>query len=112
MTGELFAFLQSQSVLRHSIAADGWDALSRPEAMAAQLFCLRAKDLLEGAAPETARTRLSGLLIGAELAAAHPYLVGQQIAIIGSKSAATIADAPRMTLVGFTAAYRALKETA
>ena len=93
MTGELFGLLAEQSVLRHSLS-DGWDdtvfseavsdALSRPEALAAQLFNLRARDLLEGLAEGQGRARLSGLLIGAELAATKPYWLGQQVAIIGA----------------------------
>ena len=56
MTGELFALLGQHSVLRHSIAPEGWDdtgflaalddALSRPESLAEPLFALRAEDLL------------------------------------------------------------------
>ncbi|MEM9551586.1 MAG: 2-dehydro-3-deoxygalactonokinase, partial [Pseudomonadota bacterium] len=135
MTGEMFALLGQESVLRHSVGSDGWDAvafveaiadaIARPERLAAQLFSVRARDLLEGTAPAVARSRLSGMLIGAELAAARPYWLGQQIAVIGAAASAkpyadalvaqgapaTIADASRMTLAGLTAAHRALKET-
>ncbi|WP_370401126.1 2-dehydro-3-deoxygalactonokinase [Sulfitobacter sp. JB4-11] len=134
MTGELFALLQDQSVLRHSLQGEGIDdaafdtaladTLSRPEKLAASLFAIRAGDLLEGTPGSTNRARLSGALIGAELAAAKPYWLGQQIALIGAKAQtdlyaralqsqgapATLTDAERMTLAGLTAAYRALKE--
>ena len=64
-------------------------------------------------------------MIGAELAAARPYWLGMDIAIIGADAAArpyasallslgasaTLADAERMTLAGLTAAYRQLEET-
>ncbi len=127
MTGELFELLSKGSILRHSVT-DGWDAgafstavddvLSRPEALAGQLFGLRATDLLEGAAPGVARARLSGLLIGAELAAARPYWLGQQIAVIGAPqisqtyaaaldrvgAQAALQDAQAMTLAGLSAA--------
>jgi 2-dehydro-3-deoxygalactonokinase len=93
MTGELFALLAEKSVLRHSVATEGWqevafemavdDALSRPDRLAARLFALRAEALLDGLAPEAARARLSGALIGAELAAARPYWLGQAVAVIG-----------------------------
>ncbi len=93
MTGELFALLSRSSVLRHTVGA-GWDdaafaaaleeAMAKPEALAARLFALRAEGLLTGVAPGAARARLSGLLIGAELAAARPYWLGQQIAVIGA----------------------------
>ena len=94
MTGELFALLSSQSVLRHSIDSTGWDddafaealdsTLSRPESLAARLFSLRADHLLHDQSPQIARARLSGLLIGAELAAAKPYWLGQPVTLIGA----------------------------
>lgn len=94
LTGELFALLSGQSVLRHSIAAEGFDAdafdvavsdaLSRPERIAARLFTLRADSLLNNANPVAARSRLSGLLIGIELAAAKPYWLGQPVTLIGA----------------------------
>ncbi|WP_299283444.1 2-dehydro-3-deoxygalactonokinase [uncultured Tateyamaria sp.] len=128
MTGEMFALLSSQSVLRHSMA-DGWDdaafmagvdqTLSRPEALAAALFSLRAEGLLDALPGDAARARLSGLLIGAELAAMRPYWLGQQVALIGAETlsdayAAALAaqgvpchtaGAQDMTLAGLTAAY-------
>lgn len=133
ISGELFALLAGHSVLQPSVQTDGFDTnafadaisdiLSRPERLAAQLFAIHAANLLNGAAPQTARARLSGLLIGAELAAARAYWLGQNIALIGDAAQAalyaraletqgvpaTLADAPRMTLAGLTAAYRLLK---
>jgi len=135
MTGELYALLSTQSVLRHSVSSEGWDdavfdftveeTLSKPEKLAARLFAIRADDLLEGTPPATARARLSALLIGAELAGARPYWLGTNIAILGSDAGArayaralqtqgataTIADTARMTLAGLTAAYRQMKES-
>lgn len=135
MTGELFATLSHHSVLRHSITNTGWDeaafldaladAMSKPERLAARLFSLRADDLLNAQSKTVARARLSGLLIGAELAAARPYWLGQNMAIIGTTEtttpyaaalvqqgvSATVTDATRMTLAGLTAAYRLMKET-
>lgn len=132
MTGELFALLSTQSVLRHSIG-EGWDdeafaeavsdAMAKPEAMAARLFSLRAESLLHGLSPDAARARASGLLIGAELAAARPYWLGQEIVLIGAEklsalyaaaltaqgAAPKIADGTATTLAGLTAAYDLLK---
>jgi 2-dehydro-3-deoxygalactonokinase len=98
MTGELFALLSRQSVLRHGMAGDGWDAaafdaavseaMSRPERLAARLFALRAEDLLAGLPAGSARARLSGLLIGAELAAARPYWLGQPVIVAGDAALA------------------------
>ncbi|WP_343116525.1 2-dehydro-3-deoxygalactonokinase [Ostreiculturibacter nitratireducens] len=131
MTGELFALLSTQSVLRHGIAGDGWDegafldalsdTISRPERMAAKLFSLRAEGLLHGLSPETARARLSGLLIGAELSGAKPYWLGQEIAIIGAEAvsaaygaalraqgaAPRLVPAGRLTLTGLVTAHAA-----
>jgi 2-dehydro-3-deoxygalactonokinase len=134
MTGDLFAAISGHTVLKHSTGGDGWDAdafdaalgdtISRPEKLAAKLFALRAEGLLHGLSNDTARARLSGLLIGAEIAATKPYWLGQQVAIIGAGSlaslylralaaqsvSATQAQAERVTLAGLTAAYRKLKE--
>ena len=95
MTGELFALLSTQSVLRHGMA-EGWDeaafdeglseALSRPDRIAARLFGLRAEGLLHALPPAAARSRLSGLLIGIELAGAKPYWLGQKVKLIGAES--------------------------
>lgn len=96
MTGEMFDLLSRNSVLRHGMIGEGWDdavfeaavseALSRPERLAARLFTLRAEGLLTGLAAGQARSRLSGLLIGTELAASKPYWLGQPILIIGAES--------------------------
>lgn len=92
MTGEMFDLLTRQSVLRFSVA-EGWDAaaflagvadgMGRPAGFAAELFTLRAGDLLGDPAAGVARARLSGLLIGLELAAARPYWLGQDVVVLG-----------------------------
>lgn len=94
MTGELYTLLGEQSVLQHALEG-GWDVsafgdavnetLSKPENLAARLFSIRADHLLNATDGATAKSRLSGYLIGAELAAARPYWLGQEIAIIGSE---------------------------
>ncbi len=96
MTGELYSLLARQSVLRHSMAGEGEDgpaflaavdaALRHPEDLAGRLFPLRAESLLHGLAPATARARLSGLLIGAELAAARPYWKDRSLGLIAPAS--------------------------
>ena len=136
MTGEVFALLSTQSVLRHGMSGGGWDdaafdaalsdALSRPEKIAANLFSLRAEGLLANLSPAAARARLSGLLIGVELAAAKPYWLGQPIAIIGADAlsatyaralsaqgnAPTIIPANDTVLAGLTLAHKTVMETA
>lgn len=133
MTGEMFALLSRQSVLRHGMGSDGWEdaafdagvdeALSRPERLAARLFALRAEGLLHGLGADAARSRLSGLLIGAELAAARPYWLGQPVALVGSAAmsaayaralaaqgaAARILSAADCTLAGLSAIARDLE---
>jgi 2-dehydro-3-deoxygalactonokinase len=95
MTGELFAALTAHTVLRHSLGGDGWAeapflhavsaALARPEALLVRMFELRAADLLHGQDATTARSALSGLLIGAELAATRPWWLGREVALIGAE---------------------------
>lgn len=135
MTGEMFALLSQQSVLRHGMAGDGWDkagfdqgldeGLSRPERIAARLFSIRAEGLVAGLAPAAARARLSGLLIGTELAAAKPYWLGQSVSIIGSATLsaayaqalssqgldAKVLSADDCTLAGLTALARQTERT-
>jgi 2-dehydro-3-deoxygalactonokinase len=128
MTGELFALLSEQSVLRHGMTGDGFDetafdaalsdALSRPDRIAARLFSLRAEGLISGLTPAAARGRLSGLLIGIELAATKPYWLGQDVTLIGAAAisalyaralnaqglAARVLPATECTLAGLTQA--------
>ena len=96
MTGEMFALMSEASVLRHGMLGGGWDdaafdaavaeTLSRPERLGARLFSLRAEGLIAGLTATAARSRLSGLLIGTELAAARPYWLGQRVTLIGAES--------------------------
>ncbi len=97
MTGEVFALLSERSVLRHGLTgAEGLDgdafdaavsdALSRPEKIAARLFGIRAEGLVTGLAPTAARARLSGFLIGMELAGARAYWLGRDITVIGAEA--------------------------
>ena len=133
MTGEIFALLATRSVLRKTVAPDGWsepdflqaveDGLARPERVAARLFGLRAEALLHGLGPEPARARLSGLLVGAELAGARPYWLGRDVVLIGTAAlaeayraalalgglAARVADATDMTRAGLAAARARLQ---
>ena len=132
MSGELFAALRRHTVLRHT-TGEGWndaafaeavsDAISRPEAMAARLFGLRAEALLHGLAPGAATARLSGLVLGAELAAARAYWLGREVVIVGEATLArryeaaltaqglspTLAPAEGTTLAGLAAAHAMLE---
>ena len=134
MTGELFALLSKSSVLRHSVTGEDFDrdafdaavaeTLSRPERLAQSLFNIRAEGLLHGQSPAAARGRLSGLLIGAELAAAKPYWLGQQVLIGGAPALVALyeralqsqgvlcqtRDAETLTLAGLRLVHAKLTE--
>jgi len=78
MTGELFELLTEQSILRHTVAGGDWsndafgsavaEAFEAPTRALSGLFALRAGPLLFGTDNRTGASRLSGLLVGAELA--------------------------------------------
>lgn len=82
MTGELFAALGTHTILAHSTdqspvdasdpafltgVRDGW---TRAASLTHQIFTIRAAQLLNGATRDDGTARLSGLLIGAEIAGA------------------------------------------
>jgi 2-dehydro-3-deoxygalactonokinase len=83
MTGELFAVLSRNSILAHAVDADAAPAvdgaafgaglaaaLAEPDELTAALFRLRAAQLLGFEQRADGASRLSGLLIGVEVAAA------------------------------------------
>ncbi|WP_290884345.1 2-dehydro-3-deoxygalactonokinase [Hoeflea sp.] len=98
MTGELFATISARTILVHSTSGaggvdaqdpafltgvrDGW---TRPEKTTHHLFSIRAGQLLHDRVTEQNRARLSGLLIGAELAGAG-VRGGEQICLVASGS--------------------------
>jgi 2-dehydro-3-deoxygalactonokinase len=82
MTGELFAVLSQHSVLRSDAPANddaafdaGLAAAGDGDALAARLFTVRARVVGANAEPGSSPSYLSGLLIGAEVAAV-PRLLG------------------------------------
>lgn len=129
LTPELITLLTRQSSLRNALKGDGWDdatfaealdqALSRPANIAADLASLRAEALLGDLSADAATARLWGALLGVELAAAKPYWLGQQVALLADGRAATayrtalaaqgnpvtLADPARMMLAGLTSAF-------
>ena len=134
MTGEVFALLAEKSVLRHSVgtnewnddafAAGVWAGLEAPDILT-RLFSIRAASLLEGASPQVSRARLSGLLIGAELAGTSDFWRGNAVALVGAsqlsalyQTALALAgvsahryDAQDMTLAGLCAARSTLEDS-
>ena len=129
MTGELFNLLSMHSVLRHSLDDAGWDAgefagsvkmsVAEPAGFAGQLFAIRADTLVSGLAPAAANARLSGTLIGAELAAARSYWLGHDVLVVGNGmqaglygeglralgKASRASDASQVTLAGLKSAH-------
>lgn len=100
LTGEMFALLSTQSVLRLSLGTASPDpaacrqaaaqAIHDPHALQTQLFGLRAAALLDGLGAEQAAGRLSGLLIGAELGAARDFWQETAVAVIGAPDLAAL----------------------
>lgn len=94
MTGELFALLSQESILRHSVSQKGWnqeafedavdEALMGPQALSAWLFSLRAGQLLREHDGVLARSRLSGWLIGLELAGSWDLWESDTVHVIGA----------------------------
>jgi 2-dehydro-3-deoxygalactonokinase len=128
MSGEVFGLLATQSVLRFSVGGDGWDekeydeavraGLERPESFAGALFSIRASSLIAGLTQAAANARLSGMMIGTELAATRAYWNngvvsmidnGRQAALYAAAlkiagAATTLLPAQDVTLAGLRAA--------
>jgi len=95
---------------------------ARPEEVAGQLFSLRAESLVGALAPESARARLSGLLVGMELAGTRRYRGAHETVIVGNTSLGaayaealcgrghdpTTLDAETMAITGLAHAYSRL----
>lgn len=132
MTGELFSLLSSHSVLKHAVATDGDDAafkhavahaLAQPWTVSADLFSIRAMGLLQGRGHEQMRSRLSGLLIGLELAGARPFWADGNVVLLGADTVSRVyesglavggavarrVDADAATLAGLTTAYETME---
>jgi 2-dehydro-3-deoxygalactonokinase len=137
MTGELFGLLSTQSVLRHNMpAGTEWDdeafaaavveSAVDTDGLAAQLFSVRAATLVADLVPGAAKARLSGLLIGAELAGTQAMWSRQRVLIAGNGRQANLysealrrlggafsmIEASELTLAGLIAANAALSEDA
>lgn len=129
MTGEMFALLAKQSVLRFSVADSQWQAetfqqavqqaYEQPESISNLLFSVRAGDVLGQPQGPYGKARLSGLLIGLELAGARAmqsygvvHLVAgnelaktyqQAMAVVGIE--AKLHSGESLVLAGLSAAY-------
>lgn len=127
MTGELYALLSRHSILRLGMD-DGWDAaafaggvadgLADPGGLSGALFGLRARDLLRSPQAGETRARLSGLLLGLELAGARSFWDKASVVVVGDARTRDLygclvdlaaevrfADAREMTLAGLASAH-------
>lgn len=128
MTGEVFDLLTEHSILAHSVSGDMMDAEAFGDAVQASyhdparltqaLFSVRAEGLLAGENGARARARVSGLLIGAELAGVR-LAAGQTVSLIGAPKlcqaygdaldalghTANVFDGEAMVLRGLSAVY-------
>jgi 2-dehydro-3-deoxygalactonokinase len=135
MTGELFSFLEKQSVLKHSFSSEGWNgnafktavnyAISKPEKISSRLFSLRAGGLISDLDPVAARSMASGYLIGLEMAAMKDLWRENKICLIGASALTKIYvsafheigvetadyDVETMTLAGLAQAYSNLSQS-
>jgi 2-dehydro-3-deoxygalactonokinase len=107
MTGELFSVIAQHSILAHAVEAAGpttagsepfreglAKALAEPTALTASLFRLRAAQLLGFEQRADGAARLSGLLIGSELAdAARQHGPIQSVRLIGAGSLGRLYEA-------------------
>jgi 2-dehydro-3-deoxygalactonokinase len=98
MTGELFSVISQHSILAHAVETDGPSpadsgpfreglatALAMPSGLTASLFRLRAAQLLGFEQRADGAARLSGLLIGSEIAdALHRHGRPQSLRLIGA----------------------------
>ncbi len=132
MTGEMFNILCEHSVLRYSVESFEWNnraytngvtaSLDAPEDLLNSCFRLRAESLLNDMGAGDARSYLSGLLIGAEIASTKRYWREQSVALVGDLRLTKLyADALKMvdvktelldpkalTLAGLCRVYRSL----
>lgn len=145
MTGELYALLTEQSVLRHSVAVDELtdvagrngeeltdtsaerafadtvsEFIKAPASVAERLFDIRTSSLLNNAKPTVLAARLSGMLLGFELAATKRYWEQSDVALIGDSAIcerystamkqvnvnAAVYSAEALTLEGLCAAFK------
>jgi 2-dehydro-3-deoxygalactonokinase len=97
MTGELFSVISQHSILAHAVELDGSSpaesgpfgeglaaALAAPSGLSASLFRLRAAQLLGFEQRGDGAARLSGLLIGTEIADVRHQYGAQVLRLIGA----------------------------
>ena len=96
MTGEVYDLLSRSSVLKHSVSGEGFSqpdfidaaksAFKNPADAFSQLFRLRAQHLVHDADAKVLRARLSGILIGQEVAAMERQWNHLAITLVGEEA--------------------------
>lgn len=128
MTGEIFALLSERSTISHALYEPGWDDVAFADGVRkglagdgyANVFAVRADWLLHNETPARSRARLSGLLIGSELATLGSNetcaVIGEerlaklyQQALELSGNAARVIDGRSLVLEGLKAARGRMK---
>ena len=135
LTGEAFAVLSQHTVLRLTVASaesepdavfseSVKEAVAQPENTLCSAFGLRPSALLDGLDPVASRSRLSGLLIGLELAAVRDYwrgadyvhLIGEPALVARYVAALDVLgvralghDPSQLTLLGLAAARQSMR---
>jgi 2-dehydro-3-deoxygalactonokinase len=118
LTGEMFGLLVHHSFLRHSVKESAAELSTQPDfalgvrrtvidglPFLAAIFSVRARQLLDGTAPEDNLAYLSGLVIGGEIAAARDTGLlwqGRTLRIVGSRTLAR-AYARAFNIAGYEA---------
>jgi 2-dehydro-3-deoxygalactonokinase len=110
MTGEIFAVMCDHSILRHAVEAEGFrpddpafaaavaEAYEKPALVTSRLFSIRAGQLLFSESPAIAKARLSGFLIGAELAGSGSASSGNPVKLIASGKLRSVYETAFATL--------------
>lgn len=112
MTGELFDVISKQTILSHALAeAESFtgeheafraavaDIYERPHMATNRFFTLRSGQLLHGLSPTDAKAKLSGIMIGLEIAGAHSIASKDSpVVLIGSGPLSALYEAAFKTL--------------
>jgi 2-dehydro-3-deoxygalactonokinase len=134
LTGELFALLGQQSVLRFSVSDSEWcedtfvsavkEAYANPAQLSHLVFSVRAADVLAQPQGKHGKARLSGLLIGLELAGAKGLASTKQVQLVGNDDlaklyqtamsalglAVVVQSGDDLVLLGLQSAYQQISE--
>lgn len=96
MTGEIFALMCEHSILRHAVEAEDFspddpafaaavaESFAEPALLTNRFFAIRGSQLLFAEDPALAKARLSGSLIGAEIAGSGCREAGQLVKLVAS----------------------------